>query len=254
VRIPAALCGVAGLKARPAALPMEGVLPLAPSMDSAGLLAPDAAGLARGWAALGGAPPPPAVPPLAVPDPPAPLEATARAAWDAVGERLGDAPEATVPAWEAWARPRTRVLLAEALAAHRERGWWPARAERYGAQARRYLELAERLSAADVRAARGELDELVAALRAAVAGGRVLALPTTVGPAPPRTDDVDAALREDGRLTLLCGPASAAGLAAVSVPAGRSDEGLPLGLQLVAETEALALGAALALDRQEALA
>jgi amidase len=45
VRIPAACCGVAGLKTTFGRIPVEGVWPLAPSMDSVGPLAPDIAAL-----------------------------------------------------------------------------------------------------------------------------------------------------------------------------------------------------------------
>jgi amidase len=52
VRIPAACCGVAGLKTTGGRIPLAGVWPLAPSMDSIGPLARDVAGLAAGMALL----------------------------------------------------------------------------------------------------------------------------------------------------------------------------------------------------------
>ena len=159
-------------------------------------------------------------------------------------DALGPLPHVEVPDWEAWARPRGRTLVAEALALHRRLGWWPQRAEAYPPQARSYLEYAERLSGDAVAAARAELDALAAALRAAVAAAGALLLPVTPGPAPLRDDDPAAMLREDDRLCAICGPVNAAGLAAVAIPAGATADGLPLGVQLVAGDEATALAAA----------
>lgn len=61
VRIPAHYVGVVGLKPSHGALPIDGVTPLATSLDDVGMLAPDVATLARGFHALTGtapAPPP----------------------------------------------------------------------------------------------------------------------------------------------------------------------------------------------------
>lgn len=52
IRIPAACCGVAGLKTTWGRLPLTGVGPLAPSLDTLGLLARDTAGLVAAMALL----------------------------------------------------------------------------------------------------------------------------------------------------------------------------------------------------------
>lgn len=49
VRIPANCCGITGLKPTWGLLPMDGVMPLAPSLDTVGLLARSAADLALVW-------------------------------------------------------------------------------------------------------------------------------------------------------------------------------------------------------------
>jgi amidase len=52
VRIPAACCGVAGLKTTWGRIPLDGVWPLSPSFDTVGPLARDVAGLVQGMALL----------------------------------------------------------------------------------------------------------------------------------------------------------------------------------------------------------
>jgi aspartyl-tRNA(Asn)/glutamyl-tRNA(Gln) amidotransferase subunit A len=55
VRIPAALCGVVGIRPTMGAVPVDGVFPLAWTLDSVGVLAGDVAGAATGWSVLAGA-------------------------------------------------------------------------------------------------------------------------------------------------------------------------------------------------------
>ena len=52
IRIPAACCGIAGLKTTWGRVPVEGVRPLAPSLDTIGPMARDIAGLVAGMALL----------------------------------------------------------------------------------------------------------------------------------------------------------------------------------------------------------
>jgi hypothetical protein len=53
VRIPAACCGIVGLKTTWGRIPLEGVWPLAPSLDTVGPMARDVAGVVAGDAAAG---------------------------------------------------------------------------------------------------------------------------------------------------------------------------------------------------------
>lgn len=59
LRIPAALCGLTAFKPTARRVPLEGVLPLSPSLDSVGSIAPTVACCARMDAVLAGDPPPP---------------------------------------------------------------------------------------------------------------------------------------------------------------------------------------------------
>jgi aspartyl-tRNA(Asn)/glutamyl-tRNA(Gln) amidotransferase subunit A len=254
-RIPAAHCGVAGMMARPGRLPVAGVVPLAPGLDTLGFLARSAADLAFAWTALTGETVDPArmlrvgVAPeaaLGAVDP-----AAGAAAHDAA-RRLDTSPSAVdVPAFDDFSRPRGTVIAALALEQHRARGWWPAHADAYDAAIASDLRAAERTGAGALLAARGRLDELARRLRDAIAGVEVLVLPTTPHAAPPRDDGGDLARadrRHAAELTRLCGPVNIAGLAAVSVFGGLDDGGLPLGVQLVARDEATALAAAVACE------
>src|SRR4051794_4417441 len=54
IRIPASFCGIGGLKPTHGALPMDGVMPLAPSMDCVGPMAGSVEDLVLAWDALAG--------------------------------------------------------------------------------------------------------------------------------------------------------------------------------------------------------
>src|SRR5262249_56059314 len=81
VRIPAASCGVVGLKPSYGLLPLDGIFPLAPSCDHAGTLTATVAAAADLLAVLASPdpspppdpppPPPPSAPPRPSPPPPA---------------------------------------------------------------------------------------------------------------------------------------------------------------------------------------
>ena len=253
-RIPAALCGVAGMMARPGTLPTDGIVPLAPGLDAPGLLARTAGDLAAAWAAWTGAdfdPIPPARAGTPRPSALGDVDAAALAAAERAAALLG-AREVPVPPLDAFSRPRGLLIASLALEAHRAAGWWPARADRYGADVAQALGAAEDADPEAVARARARLAELGAQLRAALDEADVLVLPTTPTAAPPRDGREPpevADRRHAAVLTRLCGPVNVAGLAAVSVFGGLDPSGLPLGVQLVAADEATALGAAVALER-----
>ena len=264
-RIPAALCGVAGMMGRPGRLPLEGAVPLAPGLDAIGFLARTAADLALAWSALTGeavAIPSAHPPALRVATPPeaalGPVEPAALQAAEAVAESLarggGRRGIAATPDFGDFARPRGTLIGALALAEHRRRGWWPGRAGRYGAAVAGEMRAAEDIRPEDVRAARDRLAALASELRLALEGFDVLVLPVTPGAAPPRDTGESLELSERihaANMTRLCGPVNIAGLAAVSIFGGLDADGLPLGVQVVARDEVTALAAAAA---HEALA
>jgi aspartyl-tRNA(Asn)/glutamyl-tRNA(Gln) amidotransferase subunit A len=148
IRLPAACCGVVGLKPGLGRIPTEGVFPLVPSFDTVGPMATTVADVALAWSVLAGAPvPEPRLAGLTVgllTKPPsvggaAQPERRAAEAYverlEALGARVVES-EIPEPPDDTWP-----VFLAEAAQAHRET--FPARADEYGENVRGKLELAQ---------------------------------------------------------------------------------------------------------------
>ncbi len=260
IRVPAALCGVAGLVPRRGLLPRDGIVPLACSFDVPGLLARTAADLALAW---------PTLDPNAAALPGRRLRAAPLGGWsdeEAAGS-LGVMDRAARHDWD-WrpepvraldataARAAGQVIVAEALEAHRRLGWWPELRDRYPADAAAQLRAAERLPADAVTRARARLRDVAAAIHAALQDVDVLVAPVTPGTAPSArlAGDADLVAAEralTATLTRFTSPFNVAKVASAAVPAGRGDDGLPLGVQLVARDEATLLAAAALIDESE---
>ena len=159
IRLPAAACGVVGLKPRWGAVPMEGAYRLCPTLDTAGPMARTVADVALMWSTLTGRPvPEPRLAGLTVGllrQPPGigdgrPTERSdAVDAWAPALERLGAGVlEARVPDAEADTWP---LFLREAAQSHA--ATFPSRAEEYGEGIRVKLAAAQRVSEPDVAAA-----------------------------------------------------------------------------------------------------
>ncbi|MGW4791928.1 amidase [Nonomuraea sp. NPDC004297] len=240
VRIPAALSGCVGFKPTRGRIPLDGVLPLAPSLDHLGVLArtvDDAALLMGGLAApVAGEPPRrPRVGWLggwfgAV------LAPEVRAALDTVRARLEDAGVAVVdvivPGEPLMPEAPLARIVREAGACHRAAfGEDP---KLFGPDIAELMRLPPP-TAEQVERQEAALGRVVAALRSALTGCDVLACATVPVTAPPIGAGT---VTVDGRewpvelvLTRLTAPFNAAGLPAVSVPVALAG-GLPIGLQL----------------------
>ncbi|HEU5085433.1 MAG TPA: amidase [Acidimicrobiales bacterium] len=119
IRTPAACCGVVGLKTTYGRIPVEGVRPLAPSLDTVGPMAADVAGVAVGMALLE-----PGFVPAAAPASALGRVRLGAAAWveDAVDRLLAACgmPVAPVelPGWDAAELAGTTVLFGESARTH----------------------------------------------------------------------------------------------------------------------------------------
>ncbi len=262
VRIPAALCGVVGLKPTYELVPRDGVFPLSPSLDHVGPLARTVEDVAvllevladrpgRYTAGLGSG-----VRGLRLGVPAGPY-------WDVVDPQVAERVEEAVRVlegegarrvtvefpWEACSAVATALLMVEAASVHAHAV--RAAPEAFGADVR------ERLLVGLVLPA----ERYVQALRVRRALARLcgdlwasadlLAVPTVPVPAPTLgqsvTDLGSGTYETRALLTRFTNPFNALGLPALSVPCGVADD-LPVGLQLVGrpgdEATVLAAGAA----------
>ena len=246
IRIPAAACGLVGLKATFGELPCEGILPLAPSLDHVGPLTRCVRDARLVYDALRGRAPAPTAPAtvarrLGCPRPYFfdQLDDDVRTVFERALGRLSGADWAVedTPIRHAHDTPAVclHLVLPEAAAVHARS--LEQRPEAYTAGVRARLELGRYVLAEDyVRAQHGR-EVLRRAVDAALAGRDALVLPSLAIPAPP----LGAATAVVGgetvslrglmlRLTQLF---NATGHPAVSIPCGLTATGLPCGLQLV---------------------
>jgi aspartyl-tRNA(Asn)/glutamyl-tRNA(Gln) amidotransferase subunit A len=268
IRIPAAMCGTFGLKPTYGRLRTDGVMPLSPSMDCPGPLAATADDLSMLFQVMAGLP-------RAVTGPAeswrvAPVrgffaEAVSTECLGAVEDVLGVLGGAGVEAGdpiggdqesrrvlhaarEVW----NRTCFPEFAAAHRgiDRGL-------VSEQPRSWMEQGERFGAEEVEEAARRRSEIGAWFRSQLDAADALVVPTTAYPAP-RADQerveigtkrsVEVAKMGPGWLTCTV---NLAGLPAVSIPAARSSEGMPIGVSFIGreDDEATLLGLAAAWER-----
>jgi aspartyl-tRNA(Asn)/glutamyl-tRNA(Gln) amidotransferase subunit A len=169
IRIPAAWCRITGFKPTHGRVPLDGVWPLAPSLDHAGPLAATAADCALALGVLDG---------------------SGQTALAVLPDRdLVIAGAEVLPDGERVLACFGVIQRVEALAVHRAAGLWPARAAGYSRDTRERLQAIERVSDADVRAAEAEREALRAEVAAIFAGGVDLIRSPVAPIAPPRWDE-----------------------------------------------------------------
>jgi amidase len=230
IRIPAAFCGVCGLKTTFGRIGLEGVWPLAKSLDTVGPIAVDVTGLiatmqlfeptfelARGAATAIGR--------LRLPSESVDPEIDA-AVDRALAESEFEVLDITLPEWEqAWIRC-SDLLTAEAWEANHGLLNDPEDASFIGEAERERLFSGSRVTPAELATARSFQRSFTAVLAAWLERVGVLALPT-VAMFPPLLED--AAAMTYNRLT---SPINLAGLPALSLPVP-SSTAYPASLQLV---------------------
>ncbi|MBL8770302.1 MAG: amidase [Phenylobacterium sp.] len=265
VRIPAAVCGVVGLKPGRGLVSLQGVHPLAPSLDTVGVLARDVATAARALAVISGPDDDSAVR--------GPFDAEAALSADVRGRRLAAIPPAALGELdpeverlylEAVGRLRDAGLAVEMVVPPRAledsftpngllmagEGWriWKDRIRAHAAVMDpwivRRFEAGRDVSDARLAEAVRERAEGQRSFHAWLAGYDGLLSPTCPIPAPP-LDTIDETTSPLSRLTRAANYLDLPGL---SVPCGLTSGGLPAGLQILGapadEEMVVALGAA----------
>ncbi len=265
-RVPAAYCGVVGFKPTARRVPIEGILPLAPSLDSVGPLARSVACCAALDAVMAGEPLPAlraadvsrlhlAVPTTLVLDE---MDATVAATFERACSRLAATgariSRLAFPAFTA-AVEANKVGLARMEAAAWHRSLLERLGDRYDPRIRARLEQGGQLLSADYINLLGARERLIAAANAASAEYDALMLPTCPIVPPPiaQLDDAD----EYTRVNLLSLRNTTLGnfldRCAISLPCHRAGEA-PVGLMLMGQTMADAKLFAVAAGVEAALA
>ncbi len=278
IRIPAALCGIVGLKPTFGRISRHGVLPLAGSFDTVGPMvrtAEDAAVIVE--AIAGGDPADPQCSGTPVPryaeemaHPPdglrvgrlsgaffeSELDPAVAAAMDEAARSLQAAGMSVHPVTlrtlEAGQQAQLTVLLAEAATFHR--ATFPGREADYGSDVRRLLDQGAATSAAALEEARAVLSRVKVEV-AEVLSGHPILLGPAVPIGAPRITDVDPQSDQWPQFRRLLGRFSRlynmTGLPAIVVPAGLTADGLPVAVQLAAGPfqEGLLLAAARRLEQ-----
>jgi aspartyl-tRNA(Asn)/glutamyl-tRNA(Gln) amidotransferase subunit A len=254
IRMPAALCGITGLKTSFGLIPEDGVFPLAPSYDSVGPMAQTADDCALLFEVMTGTSlaqmPAPNGWRIAVFDSaayPVPVEPAVQRALDEAANtfvRMGAhlSRSASPFALVDLTRDAGTLIGAEAWDLHRAR--FEAAPSAFGADLQRRFEQARTMDSGTIAAARAARVEASERFRRWLADDEVLLLPT-VHCSAPALDSVNERGSPLGQFTRWV---NHVGGCALSLPAGFDALGLPVAIQLVGQagTEArlLALGSA----------
>ncbi|HVB58679.1 MAG TPA: amidase [Candidatus Acidoferrales bacterium] len=276
IRIPAALCGIVGLKPTFGLVSVAGVVPLVQSLDHAGPLARsvvDACILLE--AVAGQYPKGTARPDYRKLHANRPrkfrlgwpkqyyferVDGEVRQAIDAaakkfqtVGARIT---KISLPHLADSAEPSTNMAMAEATWFHESQGYFPARAGEYGKDVRHRLEAGEKVRAVDYLRAFDAKRALEQDFSAAFQHVDAILAPASPIPAPRiGQEEIHIGAKMETVRSLLVGtsrPANFTGLPAISVPCGFTREGLPVGLQLIGPRWSEARLLAIALAYEEA--
>ena len=242
IRIPSSLCGVAGFKPRFGSIDIGGVIPLSPSLDTLGPIAPDIATTARAYSIMSGEDisladldePRLAMPAGWIRD----LDATTETAWKRVSHGI---PEIDFGSREELHQVGLTILLFEAAAYHRM--WATEMPEKYGADVLRLIRLGFDVSESDYRHAITAREKLADTALRLMEDVDALVLPATAIVAPL----IDAGHEVREPLSRFTRPFNSTHQPVAVLPA--LSDGLPVGIQVAGKTNAGTLRAAAWLER-----
>jgi aspartyl-tRNA(Asn)/glutamyl-tRNA(Gln) amidotransferase subunit A len=258
IRIPAALCGVVGLKPTWGRISSEGVVPLSPLLDCTGPLARsvhDVAILTSAICVRVGREPNFRNPSTLKANPRKfslglprqmffdALSPEVRSAFDSALRdlsRLGmKTADISIPLLDETEEAGNLIAWAEAALFHRRQGYFPARAADYGNDVSARLETGTKVSAVDFLQALEIQKQFVQQLHLAIAEANVdaIVVPTTPIDAPLLNQETSRIGANDyptrALLLRLNRPANLAGTPSLTVPCGFTRAGLPIGLQIM---------------------
>jgi aspartyl-tRNA(Asn)/glutamyl-tRNA(Gln) amidotransferase subunit A len=272
IRIPAALCGIVGLKPGLGRVDVGGVIPLSVTHDCVGPLARTVADTAilfraivddgngkkevehRRGSSTG------KLSKLRVGIPrefffdviSAEVEKSFHDAVKCIRGLGAKLKEVSIPRLAQTEQAGNRIAWAEASYYHQQAGWFPSRAAEYGEDVRSRLEAGTKVLAVEYLEAMEQRRNFISQLREVMEKDAIDALmvPSTpiaasvIGEETTRVAQSDHPTR--ALLLRLNRPANLAGLPAISVPCGFTPEGLPIGLQFIGadHSEQLLLGIA----------
>ncbi len=256
VRVPASFCGLHGIRPTHGRLDLAGMLPQAPSSDTAGWFARDAATFARVSTVLLGEAPAAALPTtlLVAADAFAFADPGVAEALQPMVDRLaalvGTAREELMApqGLSVWARAQRTLQPAEAWETFRP---WVERANpRMAFTVAAGLIAGSQLSATDRSWAALMRQEARGRMRHLLRPGTILCLPTTPFPAPRKDLPIPTLTPLRDRITCLCCHGGLTGVPQVSLP-GATLGGAPIGLSIVGApgTDATLIAVAEALAR-----
>lgn len=256
VRVPASFCGLYGIRPTHGRLNLTGMLPQAPSSDTTGWFARDAASFARVSEVLLGETIPDAMPTrliiatdafgFAEPATAAALEPLVRRLMTLIPETLRElmAP----PGLSVWGRAQRVLQPVEAWETFRE--WVERDNPRFAFSVAKALVTGAMSSEAERGWAALMRQEVRGRMRHLLAPGTILAMPTTPFPAPKAGLPLGALTPLRDQILCLCAQGGLAGHPQISIP-GATVDGLPVGLSLIGArgADSLLIRTAMALEQ-----
>jgi aspartyl-tRNA(Asn)/glutamyl-tRNA(Gln) amidotransferase subunit A len=258
IRIPSSLCGVVGLKPGLGRVSADDVLALSPTLDFVGPLARNAQDAALLLEVIGVrgkgerhlrlgrvASSRARRPRLGVPKGfflevlSQEVERALQAALQVLQKHGARLKEVSLPLLRETEDAGNQIAWAEATHYHQQAGWYPAHAEEYDEDVRKRLEMGTKVPAVEYIQALELRQQFIAAFHVLLEEEELdaLVVPTTPITAP-RVGEESVTIQGSshatrGLLLRLNRPANLAGVPAISVPCGLTENGLPVGLQFI---------------------